>query len=326
MSLSLARLEPWQPAKPMGNLNNAVTQYGVTELGNLFLSVTGGAVFYVGPSTQIAALGDVGQGIAGRTFTSVNTALSACVSGRGDVIFVLPGYTESIAAADAWSNLAATDVTIIGMGRGTNRPTFTWTAAASSVLFDTANFRLLNCQLFIAGPHVNGAALTVAAPITVSAAGCEISNCRIFWGFDADQIVTIGITTTAAADDLRFNGNYCRAETAAVPTTTFLRITGCDYMEIDSTYIQGPGSTVAIGPVQQLTTASLGMKVTNSTFINTLASSTHAFAAIAGCTGIVDKCAFGVLASGNGLTTGSGLQATNSKTAVAGAAGADTTG
>jgi len=40
----------------------------------------------------------------------------------------------------------------------------------------------------------------------------------------------------------------------------------------------------------------------------------------------VDKCAFGVLAAGNGITTGSGLQVTNSKTAVAGAAGADTTG
>lgn len=310
----------------MSNLNNAVTQYGVTELGNLFLSVTGGAVFYVGPATQISGMGDVGQGIAGRSFTTVNAALAACVAGRGDVIFVLPGYTENVAGANAWSNWAASDVTIIGMGRGTNRPTLTWTAAASTVLFSVANSRLLNCQLYLAGPHVNGAALTVTAPITVSAAGCEISNCRIFWGFDADQLVGIGITTTAAADDMKFNGNYCRAETAAVPTTTFLRITGCDYMEIDSTFIQGPGSSTTIGPVQQLTTGSLGMKVTNSYFQSTTASSTIAFTAMAGCTGVVDKCSFNVLAAGNGITTGSGLQVTNSKTAVAAAAGADTTG
>ena len=50
----------------MSFLNNAVTQASVTELGNLFLSVTGGSVSYVGAAATIAQLGDVGQGIAGR--------------------------------------------------------------------------------------------------------------------------------------------------------------------------------------------------------------------------------------------------------------------
>src|SRR5678815_5130167 len=118
----------------MPNLNNAVSQYGVQELGNLFLSVTGGKVFYVGTAAMVAQYTDVGQGIADRLFSDVNTALSRCVSGRGDVIYVLPGYTESIATADAWSGLGtATDVTVIGMGRGTNRPTFTWTTAGSTI-------------------------------------------------------------------------------------------------------------------------------------------------------------------------------------------------
>jgi hypothetical protein len=215
---------------------------------------------------------------------------------------------------------------VCGLGHGTNRAALTWTVAGSTMLFDIANFRLLNCQLFLAGAHAAGAALTVAAPITISTAGWEISDCDIYWGFDADQIVAIGITTTAGGDNGKFNRNFCYAGTAAVPTTTFLRLTGTDYLEMEGTMIIGPGSTTAIGPVQQLTTGSLGNKISNSVFQNTLASSTIAFTAIAGCTGIVDKCAFGVLASGNGLTTGSGLQVTNSKTAVAGAAGADTTG
>lgn len=306
-------------------LNNSVSQPGVTELGNLFLSVTGGKVFYVGTTAMVANYADVTAGIAGRLFTDVNTALGQCVSGRGDCIYVLPGYTENI-TADAWSNLAATDVTIIGMGRGTNRPTFTWTLAGSTMLFDTANFRVLNCRMFMAGPQTAGPALTVAAPITVSAAGCEISGCEIWWGFDADQIVTIGITTTAAADNFTFNGNFCYAETAAVPTTTFLRLTGTDNLRMDGTVIIGPGSTTAIGPVQQLTTGSLKVWIHDCVFQSTLAASTISFTAIAGCTGTVDKCSFGVLAAGNGLTTGSGMQVTNSKTANAASAGADTTG
>ena len=309
----------------MALTNTTVNYSGVFEVAGMVVSPNGGQVSYVGTAAQQAALGQVGETIAARSFLNINTALAQCVSGRGDYIYVLPGYTENI-TADAWSSLAATDVTVCGLGHGTNRPILTWTVAGSTMLFDVANFRLLNCQLFLAGPHVNGTALTVTAPITISTAGAEISDCDIWWGFDADQIVTIGITTTAAADGFRFNRNRCFAETAAVPTTTFLRLTGTDQLEIDGTQIVGAGSTTAIGPVQQLTTASLKAKITNSIFQNTLASSTIAFTAIAGCTGMVDKCSFGVLASGNGITTGSGLQVTNSKTAVAGAAGADTTG
>ncbi len=246
---------------------------------------------------------------------------------RGHVIFVLPGHAESISSADYFSGTGTADsFTIIGLGKGTSRPTLTWTTATSTWLMDTANVIIDNCRLFLAGAHAAGAALTVAAPITVSAAGCGIVNCEIWWGFDADQIVAIGITTTTAADGFKFNGNRCYAETAAVPTTTFLRLNGADQLEMIGTQIVGPGSTTAIGPVQMLTTACLKAYISCSNFQNTLASSTIALTAIAGCTGVVDACGFGVLASGNGITTGSGLQVTGSYTAIAGAAGVATTG
>jgi hypothetical protein len=266
----------------------------VQELGNLFLSVTGGAVYYVGAAAAVAQLGDVGQGITGRTFTSVNSALLQCVSGRGDVIYVLPGYTESIAGADAWSNLSQNDVTIIGMGRGTNRPTFTWTAAASSVLFDTANFRLLNCKEGLAGANAAGAALTVAAPITVSAAGCEISNCTIFYGFDADQIVTIGITTEATADFFKFNRNYCYSATAA-ECTSFLYAVGADFMQMHDTTIIGGTSSTAVGVLRFITTASVGIDIQRCVFQNLKASSIHCVTQMAGVLGVVKDCLFGIL-------------------------------
>jgi len=311
----------------MADTNTVYNYPGVHEVAGMVVSPSGGQIRFVGTGAQVAALGQTGEAIASRVDATIDASINQAVSGRGDWVYLLPGYTASIATADAFSSLGTkTDVTVCSLGHGTNRAALTWTTATSTVLFDAANFRLLNCRLFLAGAHAAGAALTVAAPITISAAGWDISDCQIFWGFDADQIVAIGITTTLAADNGKFNRNFCYAETAAVPTTTFLRLTGTDYLEMEGTMIIGPGSTVAIGPVQQLTTASLGNKISNSVFQNTLASSTHSFTAIAGCTGIVDKCAFGVLAAGNGLTTGSGLQVTNSKTAVAGAAGVDTTG
>ena len=279
----------------MSNLNNPIQMDSVSELGNLFLSVTGGAVYYVGTAAQIAGLGTVGQGIAGRSFTSVNSALLACVSGRGDVIYVLPGYTESIGAADAWSGLGSiTDVTIIGMGHGTNRPTFTWTIATSTVLFDAANFRLFNCNLYLAGAHAAGAALTVAAPITVSAAGCQISDCTIFYGFDADQLVTIGITTTAAADFFKFNRNYCYAETAAGCTSFFYAV-GADYLQMHDNTIIGATSSTTVGVLRFITTASLGIDIRRCFFQNLVASSVHAVTQMAGVLGHVSDCDFGIL-------------------------------
>lgn len=280
----------------MSIFNNAVTQPGVTELGNLFLSVTGGAVSYVGTAAQIAQMGDVGQGIAGRTFTSVNAALLSAnvVSGRGDIIYVLPGYTESISSADAWNNLATkTDVTIIGMGRGTNRPTFTWTAADATVLMDAANFRIINCNLYLAGPQAAGAALTVAAPITVSAAGCTISDCDIFFGYDADQIVTIGITTTAAADFFEFKRNYCYGATAA-ECTSFMYLVGADYCRVHDNTVIGATSSTTVGVVRFITTASIGIEFLRNRFVNMKASSVHAVTQMDGVLGWCDQNCYGI--------------------------------
>ena len=289
----------------------------------------GGDVLFVGNRSGLPARDGSSPASPMSSLVGTGGALAKlnATTNRGHVIFVLPGSAYSVDAAD-WASAtgAADSFAIVGLGSGTSRPTFTWTTATSSWLFDTANFKIDNCRLFLAGAHAAGAALTVAAPITVSAAGCGILNCDIWWGFDADQIVAIGITLGTAADHFKFNKNRCYAETAAVPTTTFLRLTGADQLEIIGTHIVGPGSTTAIGPVQQLTTACLKSTIVESIFQNTLAASTIAFTAIAGCTGIVDKCSFGVLAAGNGLTTGSGYQVTNSKTANAAAAGADTTG
>jgi hypothetical protein len=162
------------------------------------------------------------------------------------------------------------------------------------VLFDAAGFTMSNFNLNLAGAHAAGSALTVAAPITVSTAGCGINNCNILWGFDADQIVTVGITVTGA-DYFRFNNNYAFATTAAVPTTTFLQITDSDFMQMYETKIQGAGSTTTLGPVQFVTTASLGIDFRFSVIQNQLASSVHAVTGMAANTGTAFQCGFGIM-------------------------------
>lgn len=254
----------------MGNLNNVNTLPLVVDLGSLFLSTTGGAVKYVGSTAQLAQLALVGPSIAGSTYASVNAALVDCVGGRGDIIYLLPGYVETIATADQWSALGTkTDISIIGMGHGSNRPTLTWSTATSSILMDVASFNLSNLVLQL---EPTTGTVNVAAPISVSAANCSITNCRINCGTDANNKVTIGITVTTSADFV-FQGNQVRG--AALATcTTFLRLVGCANPVITDNDIICGTTAAAVGPIQELTTACTTIDISRNKIQNNAASST----------------------------------------------------
>ena len=69
----------------------------------------------------------------GATPDSAKTTLAAALAltSAGDRVFIAPGHTETISAA-AGIAMSQSGVTVIGLGNGTNRPTFTWSATAST--------------------------------------------------------------------------------------------------------------------------------------------------------------------------------------------------
>jgi len=279
----------------MANTNVVANYPGVQEVIGMVISPNGGQVLYVGTAAQLAALGQTGECINSRAFTTVNAALSECVSGRGDFVYILPGYTETVSAADAWSGLGTkTAVSVIGLGTGMNRPTFTYSAATATILMDAANLAIRNCIFYMAGATGSTTALTVAAPITVSAAGCAITDCYIHWGVDADQLVTIGVTTPADADNFEFKRNYCYGATLA-GATSFLYLVGADWCQIHDNVIIGATSSTTVGVVRFITTASVGIDFRRNSFINMVAASIHAVTQMAGVLGLVTDCAFGIL-------------------------------
>lgn len=279
----------------MANTNTVANYPGVQEVIGMVISPNGGQVTYVGTAAQVAALGETGECIASRVFPTVNAALANCVSGRGDFVYVLPGYTETISAADAWSGLGTkTAVTVVGLGTGTNRPTFTYSAATATILMDQNNFAIRNCVFYMAGSTTSTDALTVAAPITVSGAGCAITDCWIHFGVDADQLVTIGITTTAAADNFEFKRNYCYSATAA-ECTSFLYLVGADYCEVWDNRIIGATSSTTVGVIRFITTASIGIDFRRNQAVNLKAASIHAVTQMDGVLGWCDMNTWGIL-------------------------------
>lgn len=260
----------------------------------------GGQILFVGNRTGLPSGDGSSPEYPLATVGGASGALAKLqgTTNRGHVIFVLPGHAESVSSADYFSHTGtANSFAIVGLGRGTSRPSFTWTTATSTWLIDTANVQLDNCQLFLAGADAAGSALTVAAPITISAAGCGIRNCDGKFGFDADQIVTIGITTTAAADGLTLENNRFTGATAA-ECTTFMDIIGVDGLIMRNNYFAGATSATTVGIVRFATTASLDIVLEYNTYANRKAASSHAVTGLAGVTGVSRDEMFLVLADG----------------------------
>lgn len=246
----------------------------------------GGRVNYVRSTGQ--ADGDPPE-LTGRIFTTLNAACGECRSGRGDVVIVLPGHAENISVADQVSNLLP-GTKVIGIGDGNERPTFTWTTAAASLL-PRSNCRLEN---LILNMDPGAGSVNVAAPLSVLAPGVSIVKCKIRMGTDANSLVTIGITTGAAGDDLVLAGNEIFGATAAECTTMF-QFVGADRLKLFGNTIVGATSAVGVGVIRFLTTASTDIKMFDNLVRNNKAASTAAITGMAGISGDVDFLMLGVL-------------------------------
>lgn len=153
-------------------------------------------------------LNDSDQAVETLRVSTLSAALNKVVSGRGDIIVVLPGHTENVTVGTYMSALVA-GTKIIGVGQGTARPTFTFTATASRWTIAAANTLFANI-IFNGG---GGAAVTIGFDITaanVAFMGCEfitsVSNTSRF-----DNVMRL----SAGADDFTFVGNRMRGNNAA---------------------------------------------------------------------------------------------------------------
>ena len=286
----------------------AMTLNNVVDMGGAYVLPPAGRTFLVrGNGSSVLNFDDQYSAIStsqGRNlFPSVAAVLKLCKAGRGDKIICLPGHTENIAIANAWALVAG--VRIIGIENSVaDRPTFTWTTATSTILMNVANVRFTNLNLNFC--PAAGGGVTVAAPITISAAGCVIEGGSISVSTDATTLCTIGITTTAGATDLTISVPRVYGNVAGTPTTA-MQFVGAVRLNLIGTSISIATSAVGVGVIRFLTTASTDIQVYDCVFRNNLASSTAAVTGMAGVTGEADFVAMKV--NSGGATTAWGTVA-----------------
>ncbi len=234
---------------------NGISTHGVPAFGSLANGVElapGAKVFHVCNRSGLPS-GD------GRKptypFATVNAALAKCQSGRNDQLWIGPGHTENISAADMWSAIVA-GVKIIGFGTGNDRPTFTFSATAGQVIIDVANVLIRNCRFKAAGPS-GTTALTITAPFSVTAAGFSFVANEVEVGVDADQLCTNFMSLAAGADDCKIVANDIYGAAAAEITTVVTTAGAVDRLKIIGNRIGCGIATAATGVLLDLDNAAL---------------------------------------------------------------------
>jgi hypothetical protein len=254
---------------------------------------------------QVEAAAEIGQGLGtgqvyyvdsgvsnegnGTSWTSakdtLDEAINLCTANRGDYILVAQGHAETLGTAE----LDVAGITIIGMGEGSLRPTFTFDGTADEFVVDAANITVANLR-FVAGiaevanafdlqddsdyamilgcefPEPGTATFEfdkvfqlVTGADNVTIAGCTVIN----------QAATPGMTSVvdggaAAIDSLSLINNYINvdADVAALlfsdKADTNLRITGNTVIQEDVDQFCIELTTTATGIIENNIFCNLG--------------------------------------------------------------------
>jgi hypothetical protein len=233
---------------------------------------------------------------------TLSAALPQCRTGRADTILALPGHSESLTSATAFSGLVA-GTKIVGIGRGTAQPTLRWVSTASIA----TNAAINVANVIIDGMYLRLEGYTpVAAPITVTGSDCLIRGCRIQVAsastYKCTTAISMGATTTA--DRFTFINNQVFG-IALQNVTDFIKIDGV----IDGVVVRNNtiiASATAANGFVHVTDAATHLDICDNDMYNEHTSSTAciAFDNVA-ATGICYRNQMAVLsAAGASSTTG----------------------
>lgn len=125
-------------------------------------------------------------------FATLAYAFSSDSVTSGDVVYVMPGHAETVnAAGDITMDIAG--VTVVGLGRGSSRPTFTYaTDTASTWLITAANVTVRNVLITCTGT------IDVANAITITGADVSLVDVDVRDSAATSQFADPIIVSTGA--------------------------------------------------------------------------------------------------------------------------------
>jgi hypothetical protein len=255
---------------------NGVSSWGMPTMGMAGIPLSGN-VFFVHSGRG----GNSGDGGFDKPFSTLDYAVGRCTDSRGDVIVALPGHVETVIAA-AGLDLDVIGITLIGLGRGSNRPTINFTTATTADMdVDAANITMQNF-LFTGGVDA------LAEPFDVNAADFSLIGCE--WRDVTGQATDV-ILTDNNADRMLIDGHYHNGAAAAGGASA-IALVGSDNVVIRNFRING---NFSVGGIDIRTTAVTNLEIYNGYIWNKNASDIAVVDTITASTGRIGPDLFVML-------------------------------
>jgi hypothetical protein len=210
-----------------------------------------GQVFYVGNGVALAPNEKTASDTANKggfldPFATLDFAVGQCSAGRGDIIYIKPGYSQSMTGADG-VDVDVADVSIIGLGKGTRRAKFVYDNSAGEFVIGAVNVYIENLWFV---PSVTG--ITKAIDVESGSTGFTIVGCRFGDAETAgtDEFNASIIVAATTTDGKIYNNYFNMGEAGAVAAIT---LTGAaSRTEIVGNTILGDYSTACINSITTL--------------------------------------------------------------------------
>ena len=182
-----------------------------------------GGVFYVDSSAS---------GTTGVTWaTAVNDleeAMALCTNDAGDIIILAPGHAETIGGAAA-IDLDISGITIIGLGTGELRPTFTYDTTTDSIAIGADDVRIKNCRFIATVTAVANAIIIEATMENTIIEDCIFENETA----GTDEFVDTILISGTGSDGTIIRNNIFMSDTSenAGPKAS-INFVDCDLLEV----------------------------------------------------------------------------------------------
>jgi hypothetical protein len=240
--------------------------------------------------------------LATNIVTTLAQGLARVRAGFGDYVICLPGHAENVADATTISNALLSGTRIIGVGVGSLKPTFTWTATASSIAVSVANVLISGCLFKVDGIDA------VVNAFNITGADFHFVNNEVETS-TTSKAAAIVMTLGTGAHRALVSNNLFRGLTSAANTDGILVSGAITDAEISNNKMVFAGTTT--NGLIRVTGVAIGLRVFNNIINNAVALSVaginYANVAITGfCYGnLITVLSTGAVSAGvTGITVG----------------------
>lgn len=171
---------------------------------------------------------------------TLEAGFARCRSGKGDVVAVLPGHTQTVTTQTLFSALVA-GTQIIGCAPFMSglMPTITVTGTTTVA---TSTISVANVSMSGIRWNMNGAD-SMDTPLVITGAGCSITDCVFLTGSDTALDSDVAITVSTGADNFNFLRNYVYSTGTAVNTNSLLVSAAVDSCKIKGNTFMAPATS-----------------------------------------------------------------------------------